>query len=162
MPNGAIWVHTGLLQALDSDDELAAVLGHELAHYTHEHTRRLYKKSLWIGLAAAASGQILADATHGNEPSLIAHQLAFSAWQHHYSRQHEDQADRVGLRYAAEAGYDVTASVRVWQRVLRTEGDSNRVENFFTGSHSLITTRIAHLQEEIRNNYSASSAVVTR
>jgi hypothetical protein len=50
MGNGAIWVYEGLLDDL-SDDELAAVLGHELAHYTHEHTRRLARNSVLLGLA---------------------------------------------------------------------------------------------------------------
>jgi len=46
MGNGAIWVFTGLLDDMD-DDEVAVVLGHELAHFTHEHTRRNFKRAMW-------------------------------------------------------------------------------------------------------------------
>jgi hypothetical protein len=89
MANGAIWVNTGLLNDA-SDDELAIVLGHELAHYTHKH------------LAA--------------KPSLLA-------WGSGYSRNLEDQADRVGLRYAYEAGFDVERAIQMWPR------EDSRIKN---------------------------------
>jgi hypothetical protein len=73
MCNGAIWVNTGLLNDA-SDDELAVVLGHELAHYTYEHMRQSVKDA---------------------KRSLLA-------WENGYGRNLEDQADRVGLRYAYE------------------------------------------------------------
>ena len=153
-PNGAIWVFTGLLRDIESDDELAAALGHELAHYTHEHGRRQVKRNYWIGLTAAVAGEMVSGMNPGRAQwaASAAHELAFNAWTHHYDRKDEDQAGRVGLRYAAEAGYDVTAAVRLWQHVLQTRGDQGAADDFFYGNHSLTVVRIAHLQEEIRNN----------
>ena len=92
MANGAIWVNTGLLNDT-SDDELAVVLGHELAHYTYEHARRSMK----------------------NDKSTTA-KLSLLAWGSGYSRNLEDQADRVGLRYAYEAGFDVERAIDMWSR----------------------------------------------
>ena len=105
-PNGAIWVFTGLLRDIESDDELAAALGHELAHYTHEHGRRQVKRNYWIGLTAAVAGEMVSGMNPGRAQwaASAAHELAFNAWTHHYDRKDEDQAGRVGLRYRRRLG----------------------------------------------------------
>ena len=73
MGNGAIWVYTGLIKAM-SDDELAIVLGHELAHYTHEHSRRGAKSGMWLqllgmGVAAAADAITVGSTTSSDARS---------------------------------------------------------------------------------------------
>jgi Zn-dependent protease with chaperone function len=156
-PNGAIWVFTGLLRDVD-DDELAAVLEHELAHYSHKHTRRQVAKQYWVLVAATTSGAFI----NAMDPSATRTALAYAQWltssalNNHISRETEDQADRVGLRYTAEAAFDVRKAVIAWERRVTIAGDQNRVDNFFFGDHSTIAARIRHLQDEIRNNYSAS------
>lgn len=147
MANGAIWVHTSLLRDM-SDDELAVILGHELAHFTYEHTRRQLKQQMWVNLAAAAAGSVTNNQT---AQQYIA--LGFSAWRNGYSRDHEDQADRVGLRYAYEGGFDVEKGSRVWIRMLERHGESDKLTNLITGSHSRPSERYAHLQTEISLNY---------
>ena len=147
MANGAIWVHTSFLRDM-SDDELAVILGHELAHFTHEHTRRQLKQQMWMNLAAAAAGGVT------NNPTAQQYMaLGFSAWRNGYSRDHEDQADRVGLRYAYEAGFDVEKGSRVWLRMLERLGESDKLTNLLTGSHTRPSERYAHLQNEISVNY---------
>ena len=139
--NGAIYVHTGLLRDVD-DDELAVVLGHELAHYTHEHIRQQMKQALWRELVAVtdAPTQTIDDyATPDAAGHLAA--LGLRAWQNGYSRGNEDQADRVGLRYAHEGGFDVRIAVRMWQRQRARAGETNRVTNFFDCSYSGPTER---------------------
>ena len=120
MGNGAIWVNTGLLNDT-SDDELAVVLGHELAHYTHEHTRQSVKNA----------------------------KLSLLGWESGYSRNLEDQADRVGLRYAYEGGFHVERAIDIWSRVRSRAG----VTNWFTGDHSRATDRIRNIRQEIQLNY---------
>ena len=147
MANGAIWVHTSLLRDM-SDDELAVILGHELAHFTYEHTRRKMKQLMWVNLAAAASGAAT------NNPTVQQYlALGFSAWRNGYSRDHEDQADRVGLRYAYEGGFDVEKGSRVWLRFLERYGEADKFTNLLRGSHSRPSERHAHLQTEISMNY---------
>lgn len=147
MANGAIWVHTSLLRDM-SDDELAIILGHELTHFTYEHTRRQMKQQMWVNLAAAAAGGAVKNPT---AQQYIA--LAFSAWSNGYSRDFEDQADRVGLRYAYEGGFDVERGSRVWLRMLERQGETDKLTNLISGSHSRPSERYAHLQTEISMNY---------
>ena len=79
--------------------------------------------------------------------------LGFGAWMNGYGRTLEDQADRVGLRYAYEGGFDVAAAPGVWQRFLKKYGDGDKVTNFFFSDHSTAAARRKHLEEEIRLNY---------
>ncbi len=158
MPNGAIWINRGVLTDCD-DDELAIVLAHELAHFTHEHARRQEKKGMWIRLAALAAALGLERIGPGTAATYLrkAGDLLLSAWENGYSRECEDQADRVGLRYAYEAGFNVAKGPAMWQRVLARYGDQDAVTNFFWGGHSLSAKRAEHLEDEIRINYSGEA-----
>lgn len=147
MANGAVWVFTGLLRDM-SDDEVAIVLGHELAHFTYEHMRKRERQQAWINLAAAIAGNTT------NNPT--AQQLIVTgllAWKNGYSREHEDQADRVGLRYAYEAGFDVEKGSRMWLRTLEKDGEPDKLMNLIHGSHSRPSERYANLHNEIGLNY---------
>ena len=75
------------------------------------------------------------------------------AWKNGYGRSLEDQADRVGLRYAYEAGYDITKGPRLWQRFARKYGEPGKVQNFFFSDHSLSAARAAKLERELALNY---------
>jgi Zn-dependent protease with chaperone function len=147
MPNGAVWVYTGLLRDM-SDDELAIVLGHELTHFTYEHIRRQRKQELWIGLAAA-----VAQGATKNPVAQYYINMGLSAWGNGYSREYEDQADRVGLRYAYEAGFNVEKGSRIWLRMLEKGGEPDKLTNLLKGDHSRPSERYALLQNEISMNY---------
>ena len=154
MGNFSIYVFSGLMDDLD-DDELAMVLGHELAHATHEHTRRQFKKAMWIQIAAlgvsAAAEEIDDNTARAVTQLLVA--FGASAWANGYGRDLEDQADRVGLRYAYEAGYDITKGPRLWQRFAKKYGEPGKVANFFFGNHSLASQRAVNLERQIALNY---------
>jgi len=156
-PNGSIYVFSGLLRDMD-DDEVAIVLGHELAHATHEHSRRSYKKSMLASLlgwgATAAADSIDHDGARvATKVGIYAGTLA---WMNGYGRSAEDQADRVGLRYAYEAGYDVTKGPNLWNRFAEKHRGLPKALNFFLGSHSVAKDRAKNLEEEIRFNYSGT------
>ena len=154
MGNGAVWIYTGLMEAM-SDDELAVVIGHELAHVTHEHSRRSAKSEIWrqlLGLGVAAAAEAIEDDVLRTVVQVAA-MAGTVASLSKYSRGHEDQADRVGLRYVHEAGFDVTAGPRVWARFQEKYGDDNRVLNFFLGSHSRPEDRIRNMEAELGLNY---------
>jgi predicted Zn-dependent protease len=155
MANGAVWVFTGLMQAMD-DDELALVLGHELAHYSYEHMRRKMTGSKsTIGQILATGGQVAGQMFGGTAGQLAAagSMLGASALVTGFSREFEDQADRVGLRYAWEGGYDVTKGPALWQKFKTKYGETDKVSNFFTGDHSRPTERIKNIQRQIELNY---------
>ena len=159
MANGAIWVHRGLLDDV-SDDELAIVLGHELAHYTHEHTRRDAKNNMWRQLAAVGAGAALDQMDDGaaRDALIMAAELSLMAWTNGYSRNLEDQADRAGLRYAFEGGFDVTQGPEMWARVRGRFGELDSVSNFFQGRHSRPSDRIRNIQRELVLNYQKCSS----
>ena len=113
MGNGAIWIFRGIMDEM-SDNELAIVVGHELAHYTHEHSRRQMRRGLGVQIASLAA--ILAASAIDSNAIRLATQLGaslgFTAYINGYGRDLEDQADRVGLRYAHEGGFDVSGAPR--------------------------------------------------
>jgi Zn-dependent protease with chaperone function len=156
MGNGAIWVFRGLMDDM-SDNELAIVVGHELAHYTHEHSRRQMRQAMW-GQFGSLAALLAAEAIDNNAlraAAQLGSTLGFSAWMNGYGRDHEDQADRVGMRYAYEGGYDVASAPAVWQKFLGKYGEGNRVTNFFFSDHSRASARRKNLETEFRNNYAA-------
>jgi Zn-dependent protease with chaperone function len=154
MGNYSIYVFTGLLDDMD-DDEVAIVLGHELVHATHEHSRKQLKKDFLIQLLAL--GALGAASTIDDDTKQAIVSLAVvagaSAWQNGYGRGMEDQADRVGLRYAYEAGYDITKGPRLWNRFAKKYGEGNKVVNFFFADHSQSAARATKLEKEIAYNY---------
>lgn len=115
MPGGKIMVFTGILDKLQlSDDEVAAVIGHEIAHALLEHGRARMSeavlKNAGINLAAAYFGL----SNVGTAALAQAAQLAVSL---PYSRSHETDSDLVGIELAARAGFDPRAAVNVWKKM---------------------------------------------
>jgi Zn-dependent protease with chaperone function len=154
-PNDSIYVFSGLLADMD-DDEVAIVLGHELAHATHEHSRKSFKKNMLIQLAAlgiAAITEETVDDKNKRAVLQVAALLGASAWTSGYGRSHEDQADRVGMRYANEGGFDVRKGPRLWNRFAAKYGDSPKALNFFFGDHSVAQDRARNLTRELSLNY---------
>jgi Zn-dependent protease with chaperone function len=154
MGNYSIYVFSGLLEEMD-DDEVAIVLGHELAHATHEHTRRQVKKQMWVQLGALGllfAAEEIDSKTQRTIAQLVT-QLGAVAYSSGYGRDLEDQADRVGLRYAYEGGFDITKGPRLWNRFAEKYGEQGKVVNFFFGDHSLSSKRAGHLKREIALNY---------
>ena len=154
MGNGAIWIFRGIMNDM-SDNELAIVIGHELAHYTHEHSRRQMRNALGVQIATFAAS-LAVGAIDSNALQLatqLGASLGFSAYRNGYGRDLEDQADRIGLRYAHEGGFDVSGAPRVWQRFLEKYGEGDRVTTFFFSDHSLSSGRRRNLEVELANNY---------
>jgi Zn-dependent protease with chaperone function len=155
MGNFSVYVWSGLLREMD-DDELAIVLGHELAHATHEHTRRQFRKAMWVQIAALgvmASAERKIEDEKARALAQLLTLFVAAAYRNGYGRELEDQADRVGLRYAYEAGYDVARGPGLWRRFARRYGEPSRSVNFFFGNHSLASARATLLEREIALNY---------
>ncbi len=153
-PNRSIYVFSGLLDDMD-DDEVAVILGHELVHATHEHSRRQFRTNMFIQLAAlgVAIAAETVDSTTKRTIIQVATMLGTSAWVSGYGRRHEDQADRVGLRYAHQGGYDVSRGPELWGRFAEKYGNPNKVVNFFFSDHSVAEARAHNLSQELALNY---------
>jgi len=141
MPGGKIAVYSGLIDKLKlTDDELAAIMGHEIAHALREHARERISQQaatsavVGIGAAALGLGQVGADIG-----SLLA-QVTFTLPN---SRTHETEADRIGIELAARAGYDPRAAVSVWQKMAKaSEGGPPQ----FLSTHPSPESRIKDLE----------------
>ena len=124
MPGGKIAVYTGLIYKLNiTDDELAAVRGHEIAHALREHGREKAGQATGIGIAAAIGGAVGAyygiDANVGQTVLGAVGELAFMRPN---SRGMEQEADRMGVELAARAGYDPRAAISLWEKMGRVSG----------------------------------------
>lgn len=122
MPGGKIAVYTGLIEKLRiSDDELAAVLGHEIAHALREHARE--RASQQVGTDLASAGAEILGAIYGIEGmgkvASTGLQLGIGLPN---SRLHETEADRIGVELAARAGFDPRAAVSLWQKMAQVGG----------------------------------------
>ncbi len=154
MGNYSIYVFSGLLDDMD-DDEVAIVLGHELVHASYEHSRKQVKRDMWVqllALGALGAASTIDDDTKQAIVGLVVLGTA-TAYRSGYGRGMEDQADRVGLRYAYEAGYDITKGPRLWNRFAKKYGEGNKVATFFFSDHSQSAARAAKLEREIALNY---------
>ena len=121
MPGGKIMVYTGLIDKLKAtDDELAAVIGHEIAHALREHGRermsRAYAQQIGlVGLAVlAGTAKNKNAATAGVQVASMVSAVALTLPN---SREQEREADRIGLELSARAAYDPNAAITLWQKM---------------------------------------------
>lgn len=156
--NGAMVIWTGLLVRLSSEDELAAVLGHELAHYTQLHTLdrfRRIKKTMAAG-SVLDLGLILLTGANVPAGQLIAAANAMS-----FSRAQEEEADLLGTKFMARSSYDPRAAARVWRVVVEEEENAavkRRKPGIFSKTHPDAEDRIEALDEYIKDNHSKSGS----
>lgn len=120
MPGGKIAVYTGLITSLNiTDDELAAVMGHEIGHALREHGRERASEQIVEDLGAQAVGIALGIGDLG--PQLTQTVLNVTLALPH-SRIQETEADRIGVELAARSGYDPRAAVSLWQKMGKLGG----------------------------------------
>lgn len=144
MPGGKIAFFTGILSALHlTDDEAAMIMGHEIAHALLEHGRARMSeqvlKNVGVGVAA-----MLLNLGHGSASALS--QAADLAVSLPFSRQHETEADLVGMELGARAGYDPRAAVSVWQKMSKLGG---KQPPQFLSTHPGHATRIKEIEANL-------------
>ena len=114
MPGGKIAFYTGILDQLKlNDDEVAMVMGHEIAHALREHARERMGKSTATNIGASLLTQLLGLGQIGQTVTNYGAQLLTLQ----FSRDNESEADLVGMELAARAGYDPRAGVTLWQKM---------------------------------------------
>ena len=148
MPGGKIAFYTGILQQLQlTDDEVAMVMGHEIAHALREHARERMGKSA-VTQGAARIGGALAASFFGIDPRITdglasggANLLTLE-----FGREDESEADLVGMELAARAGYDPRAGVTLWQKM---SAASKGAPPQWLSTHPSGKTRIADIQANL-------------
>jgi len=120
MAGGRMAVYTGLIQQVKpSDDELAQVMGHEIAHALSNHTAEKMSVAMASDLAVTAVAATQRNSRLALTGAALAAAIAIKLPN---SRQAESEADRIGIELAARAGYDPHAAVTLWQKMERVSG----------------------------------------
>lgn len=141
MAGGKITFYTGIIRKLRlTDDEIAAIMGHEMAHALREHTREKISQSAAGDLAIAVGGALLGVGQGATQLAGLGKQLALDL---PFSRHMESEADLYGLELAARAGYDPRAAISLWQKMDRQGGGGGPS---FLSTHPNSGNRMAALQ----------------
>jgi len=142
MPGGKIMFYSGLINQLNlSDEEIAIVMGHEIAHALREHSREQVSQAMAaqtaisVGTALLGLGQVSADISNTVYQALIATK---------FSRTDESEADEIGLELTARSGYDPRAGVTLWQKMIAANSGGRPPE--FMSTHPAEASRVQKIQ----------------
>ena len=146
IPGGNVYVYSGIVDFLQSDDELAAVIAHELAHVERRHSLKNYR-------ASAALTALLQKAIKNQKNKDLWCAVLSSLTLMKFSQKQEDEADDVGQYRLAAAGFDPHGQIHVWERFLQKFGDSKGLEKFLS-SHPSHKARIENAKKNLaKMNY---------
>ena len=144
MPGGKIAFYTGILQQLQlNDDEVAMIMGHEVAHALLEHARERMAKSGGTELALRGAAALFGLGNLGD----LAAQGATQLLSLKFGRQDESEADSLGLLLAARAGYDPAAGISLWQKMGKATG--GKAPPQWLSTHPAGEARIRDIQSKL-------------
>jgi predicted Zn-dependent protease len=143
MPHGKMAVYTGLINKLQAtDDELAAVMGHEIAHALREHSREQMSQQALIQTGLGLGGALLGIGDMGQS---LAGMVANVTLELPKSRTAEREADDIGIELAARAGYNPQAAISLWQKMEKLAGSQPPK---WLSTHPPTADRLADLQTQ--------------
>jgi len=154
-PGGVIALHSGLILLADTQDEVAGVLSHEIAHITQLHMYRAFEKAksmntlamlamLGLILASGGDGQVITGAVLGTQAAAAQAQINFT-------RHNEIEADRVGIRTLSGAGYDPQGMADFFEKMGQTSRANGEGPPEFLRTHPVSVNRIAEAKSRIQN-----------
>jgi predicted Zn-dependent protease len=143
MPGGKIAFYSGILQELKlSDDEVAMVMGHEMAHALREHARERMGKSAATGIGASLLSQLLGLGDLGQTVTRYGAQLLSLK----FGREDESEADLVGMELAAKAGFNPRAAVTLWKKM---DANKKGAPPEWLSTHPSGSARIAQIEANL-------------
>jgi predicted Zn-dependent protease len=143
MPGGKIAFYSGILDQLQlTDDEVAQIMGHEIAHALREHARERMGKSAATSIGAGLLSQVLGLGDLGRTVTNYGAELLTLK----FSRDNETEADLVGLELAARAGYDPRAGVTLWRKM---QAASKGAPPQWLSTHPAGDTRITDIEKAL-------------
>ncbi len=149
LPGGKVGVYTGLLDLAENDDEIAAVMGHEIAHVTSRHSAERMSQQMLAGLTAASAEVYMESQDVDHDDRAIARAVlgvgTTVGVMLPFSRLHESEADVIGLKFAAGAGYDPRAAVTFWEKMKEASKEEGRPPEFLS-THPFPDNRIERLK----------------
>ena len=142
MPAGKMAIYTGLIQKLNAtDDEIAAVMGHEISHALREHSREQMSRQMGTQMGIGLIGALFGIGELGQS---VAGQVANVTLNLPNSRQAETEADRIGIELAARAGFDPNAAISLWEKMGKMAGGNQPPK--WLSTHPPHADRIADLR----------------
>jgi beta-barrel assembly-enhancing protease len=152
LPGGQIFITEGLLRRLKTDGQIAGVLGHEIAHVVARHgAEHIAKQQLTQGLTGAAVLATYDPSDPSSRSSAAVAAMIGQLVNMRFGRQDELESDRLGVRFASEAGYD-PRSLTALMKILADASEGNRPPEFFS-THPNPENRIQRIEEAIRERY---------
>ncbi len=146
LPGNKVGVNTGLFRAVANDDQLAAVLGHEAAHVTARHAAERYSQTMVAQLGMAAANLAIGQTDGGHQRELskaLGLGVQFGVLMP-FSRQHELEADRIGVDYMHAAGFEPVQALNLWQNMAKSQDKAGPPQ--WLSTHPSDQTRISALQ----------------
>lgn len=146
LPGGKMAVYTGLIPVAQNQDAMAVVMGHEIAHALLRHGSQRMAQQKLVQMGQMAAGVALGGMDPGQQQAIMAALGAGAqyGWILPYGRDHETQADRIGLMLAAAACYNPREAVPLWERMSQLGGGERPPE--FASTHPDPANRIQQLQ----------------
>jgi predicted Zn-dependent protease len=144
LPGGFIYINKGLIERIDKDDELACVIGHEMGHIAARHAMKRLQGSLGYSILRILISTSADTRELGRGADMAFNQLLLA-----YSKEDELLADRLGVRYAARAGYDPTAMLTFLEKLKELERKRPIQPKRHFRTHPYIPQRIRVVKEEV-------------
>lgn len=146
MPGGKVVFFEGILPVCENETGIAVVMGHEVAHAVAKHSKERISQQMLLSYGSAVTDMLLTQKSDATRQSV---QLLYGLGAQYgvilpYSRNHESEADRLGLIFMAMAGYDPNAAVGFWERMMA--GESAAVPEFLS-THPASAKRIANIKK---------------
>jgi predicted Zn-dependent protease len=148
MPGGKVAFYTGIMPICKDENGVAVVMGHEIAHAIANHGRERMSTGLVAnGLLGTVSGAMGQNPTLTQQVFMQAMGMGTQIGMLRFSRQHESEADRIGLIFMSMAGYDPNEAPKFWQRMSTMSGGQQPPE--WLSTHPSHNTRIKELNDAI-------------
>ncbi len=155
-PGGDIYLHSGLIEAMESEEELAGIIGHEISHVYCRHISKQIENAPKIGLATLvglAAGIFLGKEGSGDlaKAITIGSMAAGKTIALAYSREHEMQADQIGLKYLNKAGYGGKGLLTILKKLRSKQWYGSEQVPTYLMTHPAVEERIAYIDTQLQN-----------
>jgi len=143
LPGGKIAIYDGIFKYTQNDEDLAAVISHEMVHITARHATQLVSRRMSAGLVGVGPATFNGGPNTAQDPGQTLDTKTSAHIMLPYLREAEFEADRIGLLYMARAGYNPKASLRVWKRFVKSAGPCPPKT---ASTHPFISERIKQIE----------------
>ncbi|HBZ55124.1 MAG TPA: hypothetical protein DEO88_06935 [Syntrophobacteraceae bacterium] len=152
IPGGYVFIFRGLIDLMDDEDQLASILGHEIGHVEARHISHRIEESRIINIAAIVgvlAALFLGGGGNASSALAIGTLAGAQTLQLQYSRENEEEADRLGFKYLCDSGYNPQDMVTIMASMSRTRLQPNSRVPSYLSSHPALSERIHYLQQLI-------------